>query len=146
MTILSRPAAPKPSYDEAVRDFRWTDSMRALGWTPGGDVSLGETLVDRHATSGRSALSWFGVDGSHRAYTFAELSRLSNRFANLLQVLGVHRGDRVAGYLPRVPETLVVMLGAWKAGAIYVPIFTGFGPDAIAYRMAHSRAKVLCTH
>ena len=43
------------------------------------------------------------------------------------------------GYLPRVPETLVVMLGTWKAGAIYVPIFTGFGPDAIAYRMAHSR-------
>ena len=120
--------------------------MRALGWTPGGDVSLGETLVDRHAASGRSALSWFGVDGSHRAYTFDELSRLSNRFANLLQSLGVDRGDRVAGYLPRVPETLVVMLGAWKAGAIYVPIFTGFGPDAIAYRMAHSGARVLCTH
>ena len=76
----------------------------------------------------------------------AELSRLSNRFANLLQSLGVDRGDRVAGYLPRVPETLVVMLGAWKAGAIYVPIFTGFGPDAIAYRMAHSGARVLCTH
>ena len=81
--------------------------MRALGWTPGGDVSLGETLVDRHATSGRSALSWFGVDGSHRAYTFAELGRLSKRFANLLAALGVDRGDRVAGYLPRVPETLV---------------------------------------
>jgi acetyl-CoA synthetase len=120
--------------------------MRALGWTPGGDVNLGETLVDRHATSGRSALSWYGKDGSHRAYTFGELSRLSHRFANLLQTLGVDRGDRVAGYLPRVPEALVVMLGAWKAGAIYVPIFTGFGPDAIAYRMAHSRAKVLCTH
>ena len=44
--------------------------MRALGWTPGGDVSLGETLVDRHAASGRSALSWFGKDGSHREYTF----------------------------------------------------------------------------
>ena len=146
MTIRSRPAAPRPSYGEAVRDFRWADSMRALGWTPGDDVSLGETLVDRHATSGRSALSWLGKDGSRRAYTFGELSRLSNRFANLLRALGVDRGDRVAGYLPRVPETLVVMLGAWKAGAIYVPIFTGFGPDAIAYRVAHSRAKVLCSH
>ena len=52
MTIRTRPGAPRPSYGEAVRDFRWTDSMRALGWTPGGDVSLGETLVDRHATSG----------------------------------------------------------------------------------------------
>jgi acetyl-CoA synthetase len=146
MTFRSQPGAPRPSYGEAVRDFRWADSMRALGWTPGGDVSLGETLVDRHAASGRSALSWLGKDGSHRAYTFGELSRLSNRFANLLRSLGVDRGDRVAGYLPRVPETLVVMLGAWKAGAIYVPIFTGFGPDAIAYRMAHSRARILCTH
>jgi len=120
--------------------------MAALGWTPGGDVSLGETLVDRHAASGRMALSWFGADGSRREYGFAELGRLSNRFANALRALGVRRGDRVAGYLPRVPETLVVMLGAWKAGAIYVPIFTGFASDAIAYRVSHSGATVLCTH
>src|SRR4030095_9034261 len=114
MTNRTRPAAPKPSYGEAVRDFRWADSMRALGWTSAGDVSLGETLVDRHATSSRPALSWLGVDGSHRTYTFGELGRLSNRFANLLQALGVDRGDRVAGYLPRVPETLLILLGAWQ--------------------------------
>jgi len=47
--------------------------------------------------------------------------------------------------MPRVPETLVVMLGAWKAGAVYVPIFTGFGPDAIDFRVGHSGARVLCT-
>ena len=136
----------RPSYDDACRDFRWSDSLRALGWTPGATVSLGETFVDRHADSGRVALAWFGKDGAHRAYTFAELSRLSQRTANLLGALGVRPGDRVAGFLPRVPETLVIMLGAWKAGAIYVPIFTGFGPDAIAYRMRHSGAAVLCTH
>jgi acetyl-CoA synthetase len=135
-----------PSYDDACRDFRWSDSLRALGWTPGATVSLGETFVDRHADRGRVALSWFGKEGAHRAYTFGELSRWSQRTANLLAALGVTPGDRVAGFLPRVPETLVIMLGAWKAGAIYVPIFTGFGPDAIAYRMGHSGAVVLCTH
>jgi acetyl-CoA synthetase len=58
----------------------------------------------------------------------------------------VRKGDRVAGFLPRVPETLAIMLGAWKAGAVYVPIFTGFGPDAVAYRVRHSGAKILWTH
>ena len=48
--------------------------------------------------------------------------------------------------MPRIPETVVMMLGTWKAGAVYVPIFTGFGPDAIDFRLGHSGAKVLCTH
>jgi acetyl-CoA synthetase len=91
-------------------------------------------------------LRWFGKARQRRTVTFDELSRLSNRFANWLRVQGVGKGDRVAGYLPRIPETVVVMLGTWKAGAVYVPIFTGFGPDAIAFRLRHSGAKILCTH
>lgn len=136
----------RPSYAEACGAFRWEEGRRALGWTPGGAVSLGETILDRHAGSGRAALTWIGRDGARRVHTFDELSRLSNRFANLLRSLGVTPGDRVAGFMPRVPETLIAMVGAWKAGAVYVPIFTGFGPDAIAYRMRHSGARVLCTH
>ncbi len=136
----------RPAWAEAYRAFRWEDSLRALDWTAEGPVDLGRTIVDRHAGSGRPALRWFGKDGSTRAVTFAELAALTGRFANALRALGVRPGDRVAGYLPRVPETLVVMLGTWKAGAIYVPIFTGFGADAIAFRVAHSGARVLCTH
>ena len=136
----------RPTYAEARAAFRWAAGFRALGWVPTADVSLGETIVDRHAGSGRRALSWFGKSGSCREFTFDELSQLSTRFANLLRSLGVGKGDRVAGFLPRVPEAIVAMLGSWKAGAIYVPIFTGFGSDAIGYRMAHSRARVLCTH
>ena len=56
------------------------------------------------------------------------------------------RGDRVAGFLPRVPEMLIAMIGTWKAGAVYVPIFTGFGPDAVEFRVRHSGARVLVTH
>ena len=66
--------------------------------------------------------------------------------AALLASLGVGKGDRVAGFMPRVPETLAIMLGTWKIGAIYVPIFTGFAADAIAFRVGHSGARVLFTH
>ena len=135
----------RPTYAEACRTFRWEDSFKALEWTPAGDVNLGHTILDRHAGAERVALQWFGKDGTHRDYTFDELSRLSNRFASLLQTLGVGKGDCVAGFLPRIPETLVAMLGTWKVGAVYVPIFTGFGPDAIEFRVRHSGARVLCT-
>jgi acetyl-CoA synthetase len=92
------------------------------------------------------ALRWFGKHGAERAWTFDELARLAARVAGLLADAGVHKGDRVAGFLPRVPETLAVMLGTWHAGAVYVPIFTGFGADAVAFRVGHSEAKVLFTH
>jgi acetyl-CoA synthetase len=134
-----------PTYAEACRTFRWEDSFKALEWAPASDVSLGHTILDRHAGAERVALQWFGKDGTHRDYTFDELSRLSNRFASLLRILGVGTGDCVASFLPRIPETLVVMLGTWKVGAVYVPIFTGFGSDAIEFRVRHSGAKVLCT-
>ncbi len=136
----------KPTYAEACAAFRWEDSLRALGWTAEGRVSLGETVVDRHADSGRMALAWHGKDGAGRALTYAELAVQSSRCASALRDLGVCPGDRVAGFLPRVPETVVFMLGCWKAGAVYVPIFTGFGADAITFRIGHSGAKVLCTH
>jgi acetyl-CoA synthetase len=142
----------RPSYDEAVARFAWRESLDALGWTADGDVNLCDTIVGRHARSGRIALRWFGKTdaagkaGDERALTFDELARLAIRFAAFLASVGVKKGDRVAGYLPRVPETIAIMLGTWKLGAIYVPIFTGFGPDAIAFRVADSGARVLCTH
>jgi acetyl-CoA synthetase len=103
-------------------------------------------VVERHAGADRCALRWFGRTGTERVLGFDELARLTNRFASFLAAHGVHQGDRVAGFLPRIPETLAVILGTWKVGAVYVPIFTGFGPDAVAFRVKHSGATVLCTH
>jgi acetyl-CoA synthetase len=134
------------SYADACARFSWDASLAALGWTRDGDVNLAHTIVARHAASGRPALRWFGTTGAERTVSFDELARLATRFAGFLAQVGVRKGDRVAGFLPRVPETLAIMLGAWKAGAVYVPIFTGFGPDAIAFRARHSGATVLCTH
>ncbi len=136
----------RPGHAEACRAFRWTDGLAALGWSSDGDVNLGETLVDRHAGAPGVALRWRGRDGDTRALTFGELADATNRFAHLMATLGVRKGDRVAGFLPRVPETIIAMIGAWKAGAVWVPIFTGFGPEAIRFRVAHSGAQVLCTH
>jgi acetyl-CoA synthetase len=135
----------RPTHRDACQAFRWEESARALGWAPGEPVNLGRTILDRHAGSGRPALSWFGRRGEARTYTFDELARLTARFANVLRARGIERGDRVAGFMPRVPEMLIAMIGAWKAGAVYVPIFTGFGPDAIDFRVRHSGARALCT-
>ena len=122
----------------------------ALGWTRDGNVNLADTIVRRHASSGRAAVRWYAKEGMskgvERVLTFDELARLASRVAGFLTVAGIRKGDRVAGYLPRVPETLAIMLGTWQVGAVYVPIFTGFGPDAIGYRVEHSGATVLFTH
>jgi acetyl-CoA synthetase len=134
-----------PAWEAVAAGFTWDPHLRALGWTAGGGVNLGRTIVDRHPPES-PALRWVGKDGRDVPYTFRDLSRLSDRVAHLLRGLGVGPGDRVGGFLPRVPETLAVMLGTWKLGAVYVPVFTGFGPDAIRFRAQDSGTTVFCTH
>ena len=94
---------PRPRYADVHARFTWEPSLRALGWTADGPVNLGETIVDRHAASGRVALRWFGKAGTSRNHTFAELARLSSQFAGFLARRGVGKGDRVAGFMPRSP-------------------------------------------
>jgi len=136
----------RPSHARAARTFRWEDTLQALGWTTAGEIDLAGTIVDRHASGDRAALRWVGKSGASRTLSFDELSRLSAQVAGWLRSRGLKEGDRVAGFLPRVPETIAIMLGTWKAGGVYVPIFTGFGPDAIEFRLRDSGARVLCTH
>ncbi|MDK3022142.1 AMP-binding protein [Cupriavidus taiwanensis] len=100
---------------------------------------------DRHAQPGRIALNWEGRNGDARSWTFAELQALSAQFAGFLQAQGVQPGDRVAGLLPRNAELLVTILGTWRAGAVYQPLFTAFGPKAIEHRLNASGAKVVVT-
>jgi len=137
---------PAESYREAVATFDWAKVREALGWKDGEPVSLGTSIVDRHVDSDRIALIAIDLAGNERRLTYRDLSEASNRFANLLGRLGVGPGDRIAGLMPRGPDVLIAIIGALKAGAIYVPVFTGFGPDAVKFRLDHCDAKVLVTH
>jgi hypothetical protein len=136
----------KPSYSDAVRSFEWGSVLRELGWQDGSPINLGHTIIDRHASGPGTALRWIGKDGTRVNMSYREMRTMSNKVANLVRALGVRKGDRVAGILPRVPETIAIMIGTWKAGAIYVPIFTGFGPEAIAFRLRNCEATVAFAH
>jgi acetyl-CoA synthetase len=136
----------KPSYADAVREFDWGSVLRDLDWQGDAPINLGHTIIDRHAHAHGVALCWVGKDRSRIAVTYRQMRALSNKVANLLRTLGVRKGDRVAGILPRVPETVAVMIATWKVGAVYVPIFTGFGAQAISFRLRNCQAKVAFTH
>jgi acetyl-CoA synthetase len=135
-----------PSYEACCAGFRWDMVLDALGWRGAATVNLGTTLVDRFADSDRVALRWHGAAGARRTLTYRELKRETDRVANWLASIGIEKGDRVAVIMPRQVETVAILLGTWKAGAVYVPIFAGFGADAIRHRINDSGARVVCTH
>ena len=109
-------------------------------------MNLADTMADRHASLTRPALVWEGRDGTRRTLGFADLAAASARHANLLRRHGVGPGDRVACIMPRVPESTVAMLGAFRLGAVHLPIFSGFGEAAVARRAADAGAKAVVTH
>jgi acetyl-CoA synthetase len=124
----------------------WTQALAEIGWTGRDRVNLAETMADRHASLTRPALVWEGRDGTRRTLGFADLAAASARHANLLRRLGVGPDDRVACVMPRVPEAIVAMLGAFRLGAVHLPIFSGFGEAAVARRVADAGAKAVVTH
>ena len=107
-------------------------------------VSVAGILCDQHAPE-TIALLYEDALGNHARYTFAQLRDLSSRSAGALKALGVAKGDRVATLLPKSPELLITTLGLWRLGAAHVPLFTAFGPQAIASRVENSQACVLVT-
>ncbi len=108
------------------------------------NVAAAHLLCDRHTQEpDRVALRYEDPVGQTTTYTFAELRDLSAKCAGVLHSLGIGKGDRVATLLPKTPELLITTLALWRLGAIYVPLFTAFGPQAIAYRVGHSGTRVL---
>ena len=131
---------------EDRRSFAWDNVLRDLGWHGEETVNLGETIVDRNAESRDEALYAVDKNGDLHVWSYRQLVELSNRVANFLRSSGVKKGDRIAGVLSRRAETVAIMLGVWKTGAIYVPIFTGFGPEAVSARMRGCEAKIIFVH
>ncbi len=104
-------------------------------------ISAAVECCDRWAQNGRVALHWVGKDFAEETVTFETLRDQSSRFANLLRSRGIGQGDVVASLLPRIPELLAVMLGTWRVGAIYQPLFTAFGSAAIEGRVTSARGS-----
>ncbi len=125
------------SYDEVYGSFRWALPER---------FNIGVASCDRHATGeGRLALIYEAPDGTIERFTFDDLKRPSNRCANALEGLGIRPGDRVGVLLPQRPETAIAHLAIYKLGAVAVPLFVQFGPDALEHRLADSGARALVT-
>ncbi|MGV0735081.1 AMP-binding protein [Mycobacterium syngnathidarum] len=117
-------------------------------WFPGGRINLASLCVHRHAAgpiADKMAVVFEGDNGQYRTLTYSELNREVSRFAANLAQLGVCRGDRVVLFLPVVPEAVVAFLAVAMIGAVSVPVFTGYGAEALATRLQDSEAVVLVT-
>jgi acetyl-CoA synthetase len=126
------------SYDAVCRAFSWQIPER---------YNIGVDICDKWAGDPtRLALIHEAHDGSASRYSFADLKRLSDQAANLLAARGVGPGDRLGILLAQEPETAVAHIAAYKLGAIAVPLFTLFGPDALQYRLADAGVKALVTN
>ncbi|MEJ7935807.1 AMP-binding protein [Sphingobium sp. AN558] len=136
----------RPDYSVAVAGFDAAAALASVAMDPAGHMNAAEVCCDRHADDGdRVALRHRDPAGQTRDWTFAELKRRSSQFAHVLAGLGVGRGDRVAGLLPRTPELIVTILATWRLGAAYQPLFTAFGPKAIEHRLTLAETRVVVT-
>ncbi|MBZ6496640.1 AMP-binding protein [Natrinema longum] len=134
-------------YDE-VRDD--SAGPQFSDWYVDGELNIAHNVVDRHAAVDNDrrnnvATIWEGEDGEVREITYHELHRQSNQVANALEERGIGTGDTVGLYMPMVPEVVSILYGCFKVGAIAVPIFSGFGVDAAATRIADAECSVLFT-
>jgi acetyl-CoA synthetase len=138
-----------PDYDRARARFSWDEARGWLDGLPGGrGLNIAHEAVDRHAAGplrDRVALRWIGRTDVRRDFTYGDLCRATNRFANALRALGVARGDVVATLAGRVPALYIAALGTLKNGSVYSPLYSAFGPDPIVSRMTIARARVLVT-
>ncbi|VAX17745.1 Acetyl-CoA synthetase [hydrothermal vent metagenome] len=135
-------------YEKQCKEFSWDDIEKELSGLPGGGLNLAYESIDRHAMTGRKdkvALYWEGRDGGTEEYTFEDLRKETNKFANVLKGLGVNKGDFVFTFMDRIPENYISLLGSLKTGAIIGPLFSAFGPDAVKDRLGDCEARVILT-
>ncbi len=159
--------ATEALYDAARTDRLgfWAEQARALDWirpwdevlrwTPphaqwfvGGRLNVSANCLDRHLAGARrnkAAIVWEGEPGDRRVITYWELAREVNRCANALRQLGVAKGDRVAIYLPMIPEAAVAMLACARIGAVHSVVFGGFSAESLRDRINDAKATVLIT-
>jgi acetyl-CoA synthetase len=146
--LPGRPVPNLQDYDRVRAAFSWEAARAELAGLPGGALNIAHEAVDRHARSERArqlALRWLGRDGEVRDFSYQDLQRATNRFANLLASLGVQPGERVFVLAGRIPELYIAVLGALKRGCVAAPLFSAFGPEPIQTRLSIGQGAALVT-
>ena len=149
-------ADPEAFWAEQAENLVWSRKWdRVLDWKPpfarwfvGGRLNASVNCLDRHLEAGRGdrpAFYWEGEPGDRKTLTYADLHREVCRFANALRGLGVGKGDRVAIYLPMIPELPIAMLACARIGAPHSVVFAGFSAQSLRDRIEDAEAKVLIT-
>ncbi|MCM8746622.1 acetate--CoA ligase [Thermomicrobium sp. CFH 73360] len=147
---------PEGFWASIARELQWDEPWHTvMEWNPpwvkwfvGGRLNASVNCVDRHVAAGRrtkAAIIWEGEPGDERVLTYQDLYREVNRVALALRQLGIEKGDRVAIYLPMIPELPVVMLACARIGAPHSVVFGGFSAEALADRINDCQAKLLIT-
>lgn len=117
-------------------------------WCQAGELNITINCLDRYlgtSVAHRTAMIWEGEEGITRNITYAELSQQVNQTANALRSLGLGKGDTIGLFMPMIPEIVVALLAIARIGGIILPLFSGYGPGAIATRLSDTSAKALFT-
>ncbi|MGR3218235.1 MAG: acetate--CoA ligase [Candidatus Anammoxibacter sp.] len=136
------------NYEEMRNDFSWNEIRKDLGLQDNGYINIAYESIDKHTYTNRKnkiALLWESANEEEETYTFNDLKKLTNKFANVLSNLCVKKGDRVFIFLERIPELYISVFGVLKIGAIAGPLFSAFGHDAVKDRLLDSGACVVIT-
>jgi len=147
---------PEAFWAEQAAQLEWSKPWsKVLDWNPpwvkwfeGGKLNASVNCLDRHVRTARrnkAALIWEGEPGDKRTLTYWDLYREVCQFANVLKSLGVGKGDRVAIYLPMIPEAVIAMLACARIGAPHSVVFGGFSAESLRDRINDAKAKVLIT-
>lgn len=135
-------------YEKTRKTFTWEAAQAELAGLPGGGLNIAWEAVERHAAGvlrDKVALRFLSATAPPRNLNYGDLSRLTNRFANVLKKLGVAKGERLFILAGRIPELYIALLGSLKNGTIVSPLFSAFGPEPIATRVNLGQCKVLVT-
>jgi len=148
--------SPEAFWESEANKLEWFEKWNTVcDWKPlhakwfiGGKLNISVNCVDRHIKTHRrnkAALIWEGEPGDRRTLTYWDLYVEVQKFANVLKRLGVGRGDRVAVYMPMIPEVVIAMLACTRIGAIHSVVFGGFSPESLRDRINDAQAKLLIT-
>lgn len=147
---------PEAFWANFAKELEWMSPWtKVLDWNPpnakwfiDGKINVSANCLDRHVRTSRrnkAAFIWEGEPGDRRTLTYFDLYRQVSQFANVLKSLGVQKGDRVALYLPLIPELAIAMLACARIGAVHSVVFGGFSAESLRDRINDSQCKVLVT-